>query len=112
MHINFTRTNFNDVIVHYDPTVGLKEEKKTKTGFSLLDNVIKFFRHLFSPNTRLSNVIKGMELAARTFKTKQPSEMTDYIRYVNIFKEQVIEKHNKKIFFFQNPFRHNFSIKK
>lgn len=78
-------------VLSYDIKNGFTAAPKYSTAYPLLNEIIKFFRNLFYPQTNISTLIQGIITEAKKI-TKQ--EKNSYFEFAKVFKERVVDQHN------------------
>lgn len=92
--------HFSNKLVIFDASTGLREIEKGRSSSSIVNWLKKLFRNLFSPETRLSRVVPALLEQATIVSKQDPSQIANYIFYLSIFKERVLNVHNRHVGYF------------
>ncbi len=99
MTIDFTKTDFSNKILYRVPASHpLKYDLVETTKWPLDNRVFKVFRRWIWPDTQIEAVMEAL-----IEKVSINPNHTSLIPYMKAFKDQVIDKHNQRLFWFQTP---------
>lgn len=96
VYLNCDGKDFSNILVSVDEKGEIVEETKTKTGIGFIDWFIKFFRHHFERKYNPQLIIDKLTLKTTSFADKSPQEIHDYLRYITLFKRQIVDVHNQR----------------